>query len=227
MTHMMPERYCTNCWSMEHPTTACRRQLPRCKLCAGDHRTDDHVCSQCNTLRGDCFCSTSKRCCNCKGQHIATAYDCPERKRKLGQFAKKTAAPAKRAPAASSAVPKTATASSVAAPETASASTEHQWQKVPPAGGRKTRKKSQKSKEKDASQPPPPPATPAPAQSGRKVRRSHSDPHLTPRHPSAAHGQKKWSEDVDVEMDAGDDAGDAASLYQQPFPTGDQDTPDL
>ena len=84
----------------------------------------------------------------------------------------------------------------------------------------------QKSKEKDVSQPPPPIATPAPAQSGHKVRKSHSDPHLTPHRPSATRKQK-GTENVDVEMDAGDDAGDGASLYQQSFPTGDQDTPDL
>jgi hypothetical protein len=216
-------RYCANCWSIEHPTTACRRQLPRCKLCAGDHQTDLHRCEQCD-LVGGCFCSTGLKCCNCKGPHVATAYDCPERKRKLGQFAKKTAAPAKPSARAGAATSSSATTSDA------------KWQKVPPAGGRKMKKSKSKSKGKNVSQPPPAPAptvvqTSAQPESSTQratavLRRSSSDPTLTPSRASTSRHQL-WSDQVDIEMGVIEDAGDAASFFGQPFPPDDQNTPDL
>lgn len=197
-------RYCAHCWSIEHLTTVCRRQLPRCRLCAADHSSDSHQCELCGDIEGGCEHHPLK-CCNCKGQHVANAYDCPERKRKLGQIAKRTPAPA-RHQTASAPVPPAAGPSGV-------------WQIVQPAGGRKTKKSKTKAKSKAqvAPQPTPSPVpvqqTAASSQPGPSLRRTHSDPNLTPRH------SRRWA---DMETD-----DDNASFYGTPVPTNEADIPDL
>jgi hypothetical protein len=219
-------RYCANCWSIEHPTTACRRQSPRCRLCAGLHPEEQHVCLGCGLETG-CFCTDVFKCCNCKGNHPANSADCPERKRKLGQFAQKTAAPAKRQ-VATAPVP-------APAPNTASSSTGGVWQTVQPAGGRKTKRKNGKSKSKSKAVPamPQPPSTPVTvqpaqptpsAQPVRAVRRTRSDPSLTPSQKAATHS-RLWSQEVEMETD--DMEGDLSSLHSHSFPQGDDNAPDL
>jgi hypothetical protein len=207
-------RFCAHCWSIEHITTACRRQLPRCRLCAGDHTTDSHQCEQCGDTEEGCEHFPLK-CCNCKGQHVANAYNCPERKRKLGQFAQKTPAPVRR---------QAAPAANVSRP----APSGNEWQTVQPAGGRKTKGK-RKSKAQNATQLPAAPTivqqeehwTPS-APPHRTLRRTHSDPNLTPGH-MAASQKRMWSDDVDDEMDE----DYAPSLFNVPVPTNEEDLPDL
>lgn len=205
-------RYCAHCWSIDHPTTGCRRQLPRCKICAHDHATEQHVCAHCGSDDGWCPEDTPV-CCNCKGKHLANAYDCPERKRKLGQFAKKTAVPAKRQ-AAPAPVP--------AQQEVPSSG---EWQTVQPAGGRKT-KKSSKSKAMAAPVPKPTvqptlaPSTVQKASSSHTVRRVHSDPTLTPGRAGPSQKQS-WADEMEMDVE------EAESLFGIPVPTGDDDLPDL
>ncbi|HEX3641308.1 MAG TPA: hypothetical protein VHV10_08460 [Ktedonobacteraceae bacterium] len=208
-------RYCANCWSIEHPTTACRRQVPRCRLCAQDHATDQHKCAHCGSTDGWCAQDTAK-CCNCKGSHAANAYDCPERKRKLGQFAKKTAEPVKRKAAA------TPAAAPTAAPQ--AASSQGEWQTVQPAGGRKT-KKNRKSKAKAVPmpQPTPTPAIVEPVKPRSTVRRVHSDPNLTPSRAGPSRAKESWATMVEMDMDVETDNG----LFGIPVPTGDHNLPDL
>jgi hypothetical protein len=209
-------RYCAHCWSIEHPTTGCRRQLPRCKICAQDHATDKHVCGHCGDNAGWCPQDLPK-CCNCKGNHLANAFDCPERKRKLGQFAKKTATPAKRQTAAPTPV--------ASVPASQEGPSNGEWQTVQPAGGRKT-KKNHKSKAKATSVPAPPvqptpvPSTVQQAPSSHTVRRVRSDPNLTPSHAGPSHS-RQWADEMDMDVE------ETESLFNVPVPTGDDDLPDL
>jgi hypothetical protein len=219
-------RYCANCWSMEHPTTACRRQLPRCRVCAQNHDTEAHQCEDCTEATSGCA-HIPLLCCNCKGPHMANAYDCPERKRKLGQFAKKTSAPVNR---------QTASTAVECPPGWAMPSaTGSAWQTVPPAGGRKTQKKGKsKAKPMPAPQPAPAPATvtedqpqPGPSvQPSHTVRRAHSDPNLTSNLGGYRQSNPTWGDCEDDAQDQ-DMEVDAQSIFGVPVPTGDDDAPDL
>ncbi|KAL1741294.1 hypothetical protein HDZ31DRAFT_45748, partial [Schizophyllum fasciatum] len=70
-------RQCTTCWKLGH--FSCNS--PRCRICAGTHRTEDHRarCKGCRGALADKPCEHPPRCINCKGEHMADSPDCPER----------------------------------------------------------------------------------------------------------------------------------------------------
>jgi hypothetical protein len=218
-------RYCANCWSMEHPSTGCRRHLPRCRLCAQNHNTEVHQCEDCEETQNGCT-HIPLLCCNCKGNHAANSYDCPERKRKLGQFAKKTAAPVKQKPAVAASKP-AVSADDPYGPWAPAplGTTVDPWQTVQPTGGRKTKKGKSKAKSVPVPQPTPAPATVQQAQPGpsRTLRKVHSDPNLTPSRAGPSNHSQSWAdqtEDMDIEVDA-------QAIFGIPVITGDDDAPDL
>ncbi|TDL14232.1 hypothetical protein BD410DRAFT_701655, partial [Rickenella mellea] len=46
-TDVKPVRQCRRCWSLDHPTSDCKRRDPACRLCAGNHHERQHNCAQC------------------------------------------------------------------------------------------------------------------------------------------------------------------------------------
>jgi hypothetical protein len=83
---------CKKCMSFGHHTTLCKEEKHTCSMCAGEHATNQHRCTdpKCEgfkTFKREC-CTLSRslnKCLNCDGNHPATAPDCPLRKTKNDQ----------------------------------------------------------------------------------------------------------------------------------------------
>ncbi|KZT31169.1 hypothetical protein SISSUDRAFT_963580, partial [Sistotremastrum suecicum HHB10207 ss-3] len=68
-----PTKYCSNCQSLYHRTIQCKTSA-RCRICAQDHHTDNHICSTCHSKTA---CEhTPAKCCNCGGPHEAGTRSC-------------------------------------------------------------------------------------------------------------------------------------------------------
>lgn len=65
--YLFPLKVCQNCWRFGHKAKACKAKV-RCETCGLEHET-----KLCN--------SSSISCVNCKGKHLASDRDCPERLR--------------------------------------------------------------------------------------------------------------------------------------------------
>lgn len=89
---------CTNCWSpiARHNASRCPSEA-RCRLCAGQHHTDEHQCQECSEAndsdndmsgRPKAACEHMPlKCVNCSGPHAANDPTCPARKRAAGSNA--------------------------------------------------------------------------------------------------------------------------------------------
>lgn len=89
---------CTNCWSpvARHRPSRCPGAA-RCRICAGQHHTDDHRCTECSEANGgdeDMSGATPKacahlpaKCVNCMGAHEANDPRCSYRKKAKGSNA--------------------------------------------------------------------------------------------------------------------------------------------
>jgi hypothetical protein len=96
-----PVKQCKNCWGLDHMALKCK-EPPRCRLCAGEHKEENHSvdqeCSKCKALeesdnmvldRGSC--THNLHCINCSTathivdkNHTADARRCPIRLEKYG-----------------------------------------------------------------------------------------------------------------------------------------------
>ena len=68
-----PTTHCRNCQKFGHHQRTCRHHT-RCQLCAGDHPTNLHTCSTCQSTK-ECP-HTQLKCANCEGSHKATDPRC-------------------------------------------------------------------------------------------------------------------------------------------------------
>jgi len=70
-----PVKQCKNCWGLDHTTLKCK-EPPRCHLCAGEHKEEDHnvdqECSKCKALEvsddmelDKSSCTHNLHCTNC------------------------------------------------------------------------------------------------------------------------------------------------------------------
>ena len=99
-----PITQCRNCWKFDHTTDKCR-EVPRCRICADKHSTEDHLetrCTPCQEkmealhdsdqmyMEEDVQCRHKTRCVNCLDAneqdhyHVADARICPIRIKKYG-----------------------------------------------------------------------------------------------------------------------------------------------
>jgi len=96
-----PVKQCKNCWGWDHSANKCK-ELTRCRLCAGDHKKEDHVadqdCSKCEALKQSDgmeidrnACTHNLHCTNCSTatqvtdkNHTADTRRCPIRLEKYG-----------------------------------------------------------------------------------------------------------------------------------------------
>ena len=68
-----PTTQCRNCQKFGHHQRICRHPTS-CQLCAGDHSTNLHTCSTCQSTK-ECP-HTLFKCANCEGSHKATDLRC-------------------------------------------------------------------------------------------------------------------------------------------------------
>lgn len=96
-----PVKQCKNCWGWDHRADKCPEPT-KCRLCAGDHREEDHTneptCRKCNALEESDgmaidrkLCTHHLHCANCstashvtEKDHPADARRCPIRLEKYG-----------------------------------------------------------------------------------------------------------------------------------------------
>ena len=89
-----PVKQCKNCWGWDHTANKCKAQT-RCRLCAGEHREEDHItdrdCRKCEALGESkgmvvdtAHCIHNLHCANCstishitEKDHTADARRCP------------------------------------------------------------------------------------------------------------------------------------------------------
>ncbi|CAI6347054.1 unnamed protein product [Macrosiphum euphorbiae] len=69
---------CYKCQKYGHTSAKCNQEAPTCKHCAGPH--DSRECSD----------KASKKCANCKGQHIASSATCKTREQALRSLLRRT-----------------------------------------------------------------------------------------------------------------------------------------
>ena len=69
--YIYPVRICTKCWRLGHKSAACKSKVT-CERC-GKYIDESHT---------GCGQNTEPKCKNCKGNHLPTSKECPERRRK-------------------------------------------------------------------------------------------------------------------------------------------------
>ena len=81
-----PDTICGACSGWGHSEHNCAfPQMPRCALCARQHRTIDHECDTvgCKAPKGAVCVHLIAKCPNCKGPHGARSDSCPKKKEAL------------------------------------------------------------------------------------------------------------------------------------------------
>ncbi len=79
-----PGSVCMSCAGIGHDRLGeCGNRGLQCVICAGDHKTENHLCgvTGCNVKKGKICTHVTPKCANCGGHHQATAFKCPARLR--------------------------------------------------------------------------------------------------------------------------------------------------
>ncbi len=69
-----PTTQCRKCQGFGHLDSYCRR-APTCRLCAGNHATEQHHCNTCQAKGTSCP-HLEPKCSNCKQAHTANTRSC-------------------------------------------------------------------------------------------------------------------------------------------------------
>ena len=83
-----PDSICGACSGWGHGEHNCAfPQMPRCALCAQQHRTADHKCTAegCKAPMGALCIHLVAKCPNCKGPHGARSDSCPRKKEAIAK----------------------------------------------------------------------------------------------------------------------------------------------
>jgi hypothetical protein len=69
---------CTQCQGFGHHWKRCK-SIPRCRICAENHTTDNHTCPLCPTTKGKECAHTARKCALCGEPHCANDPKCTAR----------------------------------------------------------------------------------------------------------------------------------------------------
>ena len=77
-----PSSVCMTCYGIGHEQMGnCRDQPPKCVICAGSHKVEEHLCgvAGCSKGKRKIYVHVTIKCANCGGTHAANSPRCVSR----------------------------------------------------------------------------------------------------------------------------------------------------